>query len=147
MGIAYRYLDDADVVVTVWDGQVTPTEWGDAIARQVASPAWLRGKRRITDARTADPSSITPDDVDEASVHYDRDDVNKVDARLAIVANEGWTVAQRVETAMRKLGVTTVVFNDVHTACAWRGVDASRVSVATSELRSELRKAKLTGDG
>lgn len=39
---------------------------------------------------------------------------------------------------MRKVGVTTVVFNDVHTACAWLGVDTNETLVTINELRNEL---------
>jgi hypothetical protein len=145
LGIAYRFLDDADVIVTVWDGTVTPAEWADAIARHGESPEWLKGKRRLTDARTADPSGITPEDVDAVSANYGPG-IQATDARLAIVASDGWALAQQVESTMRKLGLTTVVFNDVHTACAWLGVDADLVSVATREIRQELRGARREPD-
>jgi hypothetical protein len=146
LGIAYRYLDDADVIVTVWDGVVTAAQWSEAVGRQVDSPAWLRGKRRLTDARTADTSAITAADVKTLSANYDLGVVNSVRARLAIVANEGWAIAQHVEAAMRALGISTVVFNDVHTACAWLGVDAGVVSTATNEIRQGLRTSKPATD-
>ena len=58
---------------------------------------------------------------------------------LAIVANEGWETAQQVETGMNNLGVATVVFSDVHTACVWLGVDPAVAVATVNDLRRELR--------
>ena len=141
MGIAHRYVEAADVIVTVWDGLVTPAEWSEVVRRQLAGPSSSRGKRRLTDTRTADPSSITASDVEAISATYERAEMETSGVKLAIVANKGWATAQQVETAMRKLGVSTVVFNDVHTACAWLGVDPDLVAATIHEIRQELRRS------
>lgn len=139
MGIARRVIESSELIVAVWDGAITPQEWAEVVRRQVAEPSDSLGYRRLTDARTADVSAISGDDVDDVSASIDSAPGDVSAVKLAIVAAAEWATAQQVEVSMSKLGVTTVVFNDVHAACAWLGVDADLTLRTISELRNELR--------
>jgi hypothetical protein len=136
VGIARRSIEAADLVVIVWDGKVDSAVWSRAVDGQVANQE--TASKRLTDLRTADSSSITEADVEAmATVLGNNLDVSGV--KLAIVAAAGWSVAQQFEESSRKFGITTVVFNDVQTACAWLGVDTAITSSAINELRAQLR--------
>ena len=139
MATAYRYVEAANVFVTVWDGMVTAAEWGDVARRQVVDPNWSRAQRRLTDARTADTSAITDDDANGISTVYMRADAEFSGVRIAFVANQSRDVAQLVEGALAGKGVTTIVFYDLDTASAWLGVDTKVVSTTVHDLRQELR--------
>jgi hypothetical protein len=139
VGIARRLVEGPDLIVTVWDGLVTAAEWADTVQSQVTDPNHSLSRRRLTDARTADSSNITEADVAAISTSYANAGVALSGVKLAIVANEGWATAQQVEAGMNNLGVTTVVFSDVHTACIWLGVDPGPAVAAINELRRELR--------
>ena len=139
VGIARRLVEGPDLIVTVWDGLVTAAEWAETVQSQVADENHARTRRRLTDARTADSSNITEDDVAVIAASYASSGVGLSGVKLAIVATEGWQTAQQVESSMNKLGVTTVVFSDVHTACVWLGADPAAAVAAVNELRRELR--------
>ena len=50
MGIASDYVESDDLLVIVWDGQVSGAEWKQNVGRQVDDdPAWPRGRRRRLD--------------------------------------------------------------------------------------------------
>jgi hypothetical protein len=146
MGIAGRHIEAPDLIVTVWDGSVTAAEWADTVQNQVAYPSNSKSMRRLTDARTADSSNITEDDVAAISASYARSGVPLSGVKLAIVANEGWATAQQVETSLSNLGVTTVVFSDAHTACVWLGVDPAVVVATINDLRRQLRSPVRDGE-
>ena len=139
MGTANRYVEAANVFVTVWDGKVTPAEWADVARRQVVDPNWSRAQRRLTDARTADTSAITDDDANEISTVYQRADAEFGGVRIAFVANHTRDMAQLVGRSLAGNGVTTIVFYDLDTASAWLDVDAQVVSATVHDLRQELR--------
>ena len=139
MGITRRYIEAEDFVVTVWDGVVTADDWAIAVKDQSTDPALLRARRRLTDTRTVAGSRLSPAEVATVGTSYDDLAIPSTGVRLAIVANEGWSVAQIVKKRMQTYGVSTQVFDDVHTACAWLGVDAAIALVTIGELRQELR--------
>ncbi|HEV7525210.1 MAG TPA: hypothetical protein VGP92_09595 [Acidimicrobiia bacterium] len=125
--------------MSVWDGSISPAVWAEAATKQVALAVTPWGSRRLTDARTAESSGITTEDVEAICALFGRADVDISRVRLAIVANQGWAIAQQVEAGMRKHGVTTLVFNDVDTACVWLGVDPAPTHATIADLRRELR--------
>jgi len=137
MGIAYRYVEGASLIVTVWDGRVTSGEWADLARRQADDPAFLLARRRLTDARTADASSIA-DDALAVSAMFEPADTNVGGVRLAVVTNYSREIAQQAEAGRDARGVTTIVFNDIDTATAWLDVDTDIASAAIRDLRKEL---------
>ena len=139
MGIAHRHLDDVDLLVTVWDGQVSAAEWLELARRHVSEPGFAAGTRRLTDATTADISALTPADVEAVSAIYHEHEFEMQDVRLAIVARAGFEIAQRAEHDYAELGARTIVFVDLHAACDWLGVDAGVVAPAIAALREQLR--------
>ncbi len=139
MAIARRTIDTADLIVTVWDGTITAELWSSYVGQQVANPETAQASKRLTDARTADVVGIAEAEVEAISESFDRSDIRLSNTRFAIVATEGWHIAQMVERSMRAAGVTTVVFANVHVACTWLGVDPELVLATIHDLRHELR--------
>ncbi len=139
MGITRRYVEAEDFVVTVWDGVVTAHDWAIAVKDQSTDPALLLAGRRLTDTRTVAGSRLSPAEVTTVGTSYDDLAIPSTGVRLAIVTNEGWAVAQLVKKRMQTYGVSTQVFDEVHTACAWLGIDAAIALTTIGELRQELR--------
>jgi hypothetical protein len=139
MGIAHRYLDGIDLLVTVWDGRISGAEWLALAQRHVTEPGFAAGARRLTDATSADISDLTTADVDAVSAIYDEHGFEMQSVRLAIVARAGFEIAQRAEHDYAELGARTIVFVDVIAACDWLGVDPEVVQPAIATLREELR--------
>ena len=139
MGIAHRYLDSADLLVTVWDGPIRGEEWLALAQRHVNEPGFAEGTRRLTDATTADISELTAADVEAVSALYQEHALEMQEVRLAIVARAGFEIAQRAERDYAELGARTIVFVELAAACDWLGVDPEVVAPAIAGLREGLR--------
>ncbi|HTD49760.1 MAG TPA: hypothetical protein VK771_04125 [Acidimicrobiia bacterium] len=138
MGIAHRYIDSEDLIVTVWHGVVTWDQWAAVVRQQVGDPTWSYGRRRLTDASTADTSDLTADHVDAISAIYGATANGIAGTQLAIVGDDVSTLAEHVERSMAALRVTTFIFNSIQIACAWLGVDPDIADHTIIELRAEL---------
>jgi hypothetical protein len=137
MGIAYRYVEGANLIVTVWDGRVTSGEWADLARRQANDPTFLLARRRLTDARTAEASSIAGDAL-AISGMFQPADTNVGGVRLAVVTNYSREIAQQAEHSRDARGVTTIVFNNIATATAWLDVDTDITSATIRDLHEQL---------
>jgi hypothetical protein len=147
LGIALQYIESVDLIVTVWDGVVTAADWSEAIQAELDDPESARGNRRMTDARTARAPDISEQQVESILDAYKNVDVVVARIRLAMVVTEGWNLAQVVQARMRSSGVTTVLFSDLHAACAWFDIDADAVTATTTALRTQLRSKASGLDG
>ena len=114
--------------MTVWHRRVTADDWRDLARRQLADPSWSIGTKRLTDADVADV----------AAMYAGRDVAG---ARLAIVANQSWGTAQSAEADFDRLGVHTMTFNHLDTACAWLGIDSREVFPVIAAMRAEIDAA------
>lgn len=140
MGIASLYVDDEDVFVVVWDGTVSGEEWARVVDEQLNDdPAWPRGRRRLIDVTTFDPSELTADDI-AAVIASARERIHTVAGRRqGVVAAHAWDLAREFAERSTALGATTIVFDRLDDACAWLHVDPAVVRPVVAQLRSELR--------
>ena len=140
MGIANLYVETDDLHVIVWDGTVSGAEWKQNIGEQtVGDPAWPRGRRRLIDLTTLDPSSLSSNDIDTV-IAYGRERIQQVAGRRqAIVALTAWDLAQEFAQRSRELGATTIVFDRLDAACRWLSVDTAAARSVVASLRGELR--------
>jgi hypothetical protein len=138
LGIAHRYIESEDLLVTVWHGPVTWEEWEAVARRQVGDPGWSRGQRRLTDARTADTSALTPDHAEAIAAIYAATGAELRGTQLAIVADDMSALAENVRDSLAALRTTALIFNRLEVACAWFDVDADIAGEVIGELRAEL---------
>jgi hypothetical protein len=141
LGIARKFVEGADLVVTVWDGAVTAADWAEVVQGQVGDARASEGSRRLADLRTIDVSNITAADVEAVTSAFQAVEIDRSRVRFAVVVDEGWGIAQQAEEHMGAQGATTVTFNDLYAACAWLGVDAQVALTTIAELRKDLRRA------
>jgi len=138
VGIAHRYIESEDLIVTVWHGPITWDEWEAVARRQVTHPSSSHGRRRLTDARTADTSALTPEHADAISQMYAATGLGIEGTQLAIVADDMSALAENVRRSLATLRVSTVIFNRLEVACAWLDADSDVVSDAIGDLRAVL---------
>jgi hypothetical protein len=138
LGIAHRYIESEDLLVTVWHGPVTWEEWEALARRQVGEPASSAGRRRLTDARGADTSALTPDHAEAISAIYAATGAELSGTQLAIVADDMSALAENVRDSLAALHITALIFNRLEVACAWFDADVDITSDVISELRAEL---------
>jgi hypothetical protein len=139
MGIAHRYVETADLIVTIWHGQVTSAQWADHARRQVSDPNWSQARKRLTDTTTADTSILTDVDARAIAAIYQPASASVRGVRHAIVAHHNREIAQQPELNLDAPGVTAIVFNAVAIATTWLSVDTDEVLATIDDLRRELR--------
>lgn len=142
MGIANLYVDSDDLHVIVWDGTVSGADWKQNVGDQTMSdPAWPRGRRRLIDLTTLDPSELSSNDI-ETVIAYGRERIHEVAGRRqAIVALTAWDLAQEFARRSSELGATTIVFDRLDAACRWLSVDVAAARSIAANLREKLRVA------
>jgi hypothetical protein len=138
LGIAHRYIESEDLIVTVWHGPITWDEWEAVARRQVAHPASAAGRRRLTDARSADTSALTPEHAEAISEMYAATGLEVAGTQLAIVADDMSALAENVRRSLTALRVTVFIFNRLEVACAWLDAETDIVDEAISDLRAVL---------
>ena len=137
------YIEPGDLLVVVWDGEVTLAEWEESVRGQLdADLDWRHGRRRLVDLTTADLSALESADVKhvvETTVPQVRSVAGR---RQAIVSTADAELANQFAQRSTKIGALTVVFDRLESACEWLGVDAVAMRPYLETLREELQ----TGD-
>jgi hypothetical protein len=102
LGIASGYVESDDVLVIVWDGPVSGAEWKQNVGERLEEdPAWPRGRRRLIDLTTLDPSEITASDI-EVVIAFGRERIHHVAGRRqAVVAVLAWDPSALSASACR----------------------------------------------
>jgi len=141
MAIATELLEPDDLLVIVWDGVVSGSDWEAHTRRRLADdPTWPSGTRRLADITSFDPSELTTPDV-ATVVELLRTRLSRlVGTRIAVVASSGWAIARDFERQIDRLGTTTIVFNEVKSAADWLGIDVDVARTTTRRLRAEARR-------
>jgi hypothetical protein len=142
VGIGYRCDAALGCTFIVWDRDVTPDEWRDQFRRMSDDPAFPPGPLAITDLSTAGAAAqISPEVVKEMAAAVQQRAERMPPMRLAIVANGAWDKARQLERVVEGGGTTTIVFNDLETACTWLGLSSASARSVLDELRAELPPA------
>ena len=139
--VAITYRCDATLGCTfiVWDRNVTPDQWREQFRQLSADPAFPPGSLMLADLSTAGgAAAITSDVIGEMAVALKARAERMDPVRLAVVPNGAWEKARELERAVAGSGITTIVFNDVLTACTWLGLRVELVNPVLAALRSEL---------
>jgi len=133
-------LQPDDVLIIVWDGVVSGSDWEAHTRRRLADdPSWPSGTRRLADITTFDPSALTSPEV-AVVVQLLRCRTSRlVVTQIAVVAADGWEIARDFERQIDRLGTTTIVFNDVRSAADWLRIDLDVARAAIKRLRDEAR--------
>ena len=139
MGIAYRLDPQLGCTVIVWDANVTPDEWRHHFKRMSDDPGFPPGPRVLADLSTAGGApSFSSEVVGEMAVAWQTRTQRVGPIKLAIVPNGAWEKARELERATEGSGITTIVFNDVATACTWLGTGYDAARSIIDELRGDL---------
>ena len=139
MTIGYRCDAGLGCTFILWDGEVSPGEWRDHFERLTNDPDFPPGALILGDLRTAGGAlSIGSDIVKEIAIAWQARAERIGPIKVAIVPNGAWDKARELERAVDGSGITTIVFNNLPTACTWLGVDAASAAAVLEKLHGEL---------
>ena len=118
---------------------MSPVEWRDQVRCLVSEIGDRPPRRFLTDLRAAgDVSTITDEHITEIAEMF-ASGVRGAKAKVALIASNLFDSAELFEREPALSGVvTTIVFYDFGTACAWLGVDKDSVHRQTTELRRKI---------
>jgi hypothetical protein len=140
VGIGYRCDRNLRCTFVVWDGDVTPEEWGAQVERLIRDPAFPPGPLMLADLSTAGGAPrITTEVIEEMAHRWRTHAATLGKMRWAIMPNEAWDKARHFEFELEASEIRTMVFNEASVACAWLGLETDDARAALQELREHLR--------
>ncbi len=129
MSISYEIDQASGATYVVWDRMVSAPDFLNHANRLSSDANWPPKKRlHITDMRHA----ALDDSVDQAALEsaaeiYGRQADKLANLRVAVVVGNEFERALAFERIMNGHGGRVVVFNYLHVACAWLGMDPNQV--------------------
>ena len=138
MAITYRCDKDLRCTFIVWDADVTPEQWRDHSDRMWSDPTFPPGPLMLADLSTANGApSVSSEVVVEMAASL-RERAAKVrPIRVAVIPNGAWDKALVLERDTEGSGLTTIVFNDLATACTWLGLSEDAAKPILAKLRAD----------
>jgi hypothetical protein len=141
MSIVYRIDKTIGATFVVWDGAVTDEEFLSHTSRMASDPGWPPPQKMhlvdLTSLTSTDGVSVQA--LEEGAAAWGKLGVRVAGLRAAVVANDAFDKSRVFEALVARYGVNVIVFNSLHTASIWLGIDAEKAESALNALRDEAR--------
>ena len=139
MPIIQRFDEQKKIVFVIWDGGVTAEEWLRTAPQLVTHPAWHTVPRLLADLRSVvETSTIHTKQIDEAIEIFVADPTALTGKKFAVIASDAFGKARYFGNSLSHFGVSTVVFNNMDTACLFLGIDVTYAYQAIEQMRAQL---------
>ena len=140
MSIGYTCIMDKKLVVSVWDGNVTLDQWRENLDRLLADPDFPATRINIVDMRFGHPDITIGEGEIQQVIDFLATHQEKIAGRkIAIVAGEDFKKSKFFESLAGNLLIKVIVFNFLHGACSWLGIDPRETEEAIQQIRERLR--------
>jgi len=127
----------------VWDGVVTAEEWFGYAQRLVSHPNWVSISRVLGDLLSVkDTSSIHNREIEHAAGIISANPRALRNKKLAVIARDEFGKARHFEALLMHYGVSSVVFNNLDTACLFLGVDMLHAYRTLDAMRQQLANGR-----
>jgi hypothetical protein len=139
MGIVYRIDQEKGITFVRWDGVVTAEDFIAHVLRLTSDASWPPpGRLHLSDLRSAslDIAKVDEAILEKAAKLFGRHPEKIAKMKAAIVANEAFKKSVSFEHYAAPYGLSVIVFNTLHTACIWLGIDAGEAEGALRQLRA-----------
>ena len=141
MGILQRFDPQKGIVFVVWEGVVTAEEWFGYAQKLVSHPDWADTSRVLGDLLSVkDTSSIQNREIEHATQIFSANPRALRNKKLAVIAGDEFGKARHFEDLLMHFGVSSVVFNNLDTACLFLGVDMLHAYRTLDTMRQELQR-------
>jgi len=142
MGILQRFDPQKGIVFVVWDGRVTAEEWLRYAQKLVSDPAWASTPRILADLLSVkDTSSIHNAEIEHTVEIFSANPRALRGKKLAVIARDEFGKARHFEDLLMHFGVSSVVFNNLDTACLFLGMDVLHAYRMLDTMRQQLQRA------
>jgi len=141
MGILQRFDPQKGIVFVVWDGIVTAEEWLRYAQKLVSHPDWAGTPRILADLLSVkDTSSIHNREIEHVAEIFSANPRALRNKKLAVIAQDEFGKARHFEDLLMHFGVSSVVFNNLDTACLFLGMDVLYAYRMLDTMRQELQR-------
>lgn len=138
MGIKYRMDRKGNLIVNLWQGEVTAEEWLAHLQAMTAEPDWPEITRMLCDLRLVTDISTIGDPEIGRAVEILRAAPGDLRAKkCAIPASTAFQVATAYQQAISPFEPSVVVFTSFETACVYLGAEPGGVREIIDQLRRE----------
>jgi hypothetical protein len=139
MSIMYSIDKEKGITFVLWGGMVTAVEFLAHVRRLTSDANWPPLKRlHLTDMRniSAD-SSIDRATLEEAAELFGKQTKKIANMKAAIMAQNEFDKAATFERYVFRYIPSVIVFNDLHTACLWLGINPEEAEGTLLQLRNQ----------
>lgn len=134
MPIYSAFVPKHNLVITVLQATIQPEDIQDNIQKYTRAREFQQVNNHLLDTQLVSPQfvlkELLPVVISYGSVHHP--------SRIAIVVNQHLEHAISFEKDCRKANLNVIVFNALHPACTWLGLDLPET---TQSIRRILKKA------
>ncbi len=138
MPIVHRCDPKLALTVVLWSGPVSIDQWREDLRRRQGDPDFASTWKDLVDGRTSSPdASFTPAAIEAVLEHLKE---NAVSAGRAMAVLEGGDLEKLrfYKLIAEQAQLNVEIFHDLPAACAWLGVDQSRVAEILAETRKMI---------
>ncbi|MCC6139202.1 MAG: hypothetical protein IT389_01140 [Nitrospira sp.] len=138
---AYAVLQDGNVVVEFWTGQVTHAELLAHERRHLSDPSIQAGASVLVDAERAHFGTTAEQVKDLVSLYGQIIGRLKIGRKALLVNRETYDRALILIREVEGYGVRGIIFNSLDIACIWLGLDIDMVRGQLQALKAQLEQA------
>ncbi len=124
MAIIQKFDLQKGLIFVVWQGTVTAQEWFRYAHKLTSDSTWTTASRVLADLLSVQStSSIQNQEIDQAVEIFSANRAGLVGKKLAVLARDEFGKARRFGEYLSHFGTSSVVFNNLDTACLFLGMD------------------------
>jgi hypothetical protein len=129
MPIHATYLSGHRLVLSVWQGSVSLSDWISFVEKVTKQPKYKKAESLLIVIQSADI---------QLSLAEIQANAQGLNVKIAAVADFPREKVLRLEQAAQDAGLTAIVYGDLHSACTWLNLSLPDANLA---IRRALRKA------
>ncbi|MFG0248587.1 MAG: hypothetical protein ACF8OB_06850 [Phycisphaeraceae bacterium JB051] len=140
----YSVLNDGNLVVEYWAGQVSSDEIIEHEIEHTSDPSIKNQSVCLVDGRNA-AFDLTREQIQQMADFSNMAPYGQRHTKVAIVCSDStaYRQSQLYELSMCKQGVSLITFTNMAVACAWLNVDLTLVECAVDQLKNNLLDQKV----
>lgn len=141
MNKSYVFDEEQNLIISIWHGVVTFTEWQAKVNRLVHDPKFSVANKYLVDMRNGSAdSSIGEEEIKEIADLIASKSKEKINMKMAIVGTKEFEKSLIFRSLMNPEIAAVIAFSDFNIACKWLEIDAIKTENEIQLLRAASEK-------
>ncbi|MCK9410303.1 MAG: hypothetical protein WCX28_10675 [Bacteriovoracaceae bacterium] len=142
MSIKYICDKKKKLTISVWHHHVTFEQWKKNVEKLLADPDFIHTNKQIVDIHIGSADiSIGEEEIKQVLQYILKHPELVVGRKIAIIAGKEFHRSTMFTHFARSQSLNTIVFNDLHTACKWLGIDRQEAELTIEQIRKDLDRS------